>query len=74
MAKGVAIRSPRLQRTLCLPIREERYRQIIDQPQEFRRVLDDCFLRTPELFPPNFAHGYRLKDGSRSQSGIESYR
>lgn len=62
MAKGVAIRSPRLQRTLCLPIREERYRQIIDQPQEFRRVLDDCFLRTPELFPPNFAHGYRLKD------------
>jgi hypothetical protein len=62
MAERMAIRSPRLQRTVCLPIREERYRQIIDQPQEFRRALDDCFRRTPELFPPNFAHGYRLKD------------
>jgi hypothetical protein len=58
-----ATTAPRLHRTLCLPISEERYRQIIDQPQEFRRALDDGFQRMPELFPPNFAHGYALKDG-----------
>src|SRR5512135_2178096 len=62
MAERSATRSPRLQRTLCLPIDEDRYRTVIDRPQEFRRLLDDCFRRMPELFPSSFARGYRLKD------------
>lgn len=62
MAERSATRSPRLQRTLCLPIDDDRYRTVIDRPQEFRRLLDDCFRRMPELFPSNFARGYRLKD------------
>jgi hypothetical protein len=62
MAKGTATRSSRGHRTICLPIAEETYPQIVNDPGEFRRTIDDCFRRMPELFPANFAHGYRLKD------------
>lgn len=62
MAERRATRASRPYRTLCLPIPEELYRRIVDDPQEFRRTLDDCYRRMPELFPPNFAHGYQLKD------------
>jgi len=63
MAEETATRSSRGYRTICLPISESAYARIVDQPAEFRRTLDVCFQRMPELFPANFAHGYRLKDG-----------
>jgi hypothetical protein len=66
MAEGTATRSPRGHRTICLPIAEEAYPQIVDDPSEFRRAIDNWFRRMPELFPANFAHGYRLKDGRSS--------
>lgn len=59
MAGNLATRSSRGHRTICLPIPEETYRQIIDDPRLFRRSLDDCFQRMPELFPRNF-QGYQL--------------
>jgi hypothetical protein len=59
MAESRATRSSRGHRTLCLPIPEETYQQIIDDPHAFRRTLDDCFQRMPELFPRNF-QGYQL--------------
>jgi hypothetical protein len=59
MAGSRATRSSRGHRTLCLPIPEETYQQIIDDPRAFRRTLDDCFQRMPELFPRNF-QGYQL--------------
>jgi hypothetical protein len=62
MTGGTAIRSPRGHRTICLPISEEAYRKIVDDPGEFRAAIDDCYQRTPELFPPNFAGGYQMKD------------
>ncbi|HSB78906.1 MAG TPA: hypothetical protein VLM91_08970 [Candidatus Methylomirabilis sp.] len=62
MAEGTATRSSRRHRTICLPISDEAYPQIVNDPSEFRRTIDDCFRRMPELFPANFAHGYRLKD------------
>jgi hypothetical protein len=62
MAEGTATRSSRRHRTICLPLSEEAYPQIVNDPSEFRRMIDDCFRRMPELFPANFAHGYRLKD------------
>src|SRR5262249_42931271 len=62
MAAESAMRSSRGHRTICLPISEHAYAQIVDDPVEFRRTLNDCFQRMPELFPPNFARGYRLKD------------
>src|SRR5215471_11416480 len=62
MAAECATRSSRGHRTICLPISEHAYAQIVDDPVEFRPVLDDCFQEVPELFPANFPHGYRLKD------------
>jgi hypothetical protein len=66
MAKRNATRSSRLNRTICVPISEERYPQIVNDPQEFRRTLDECFRQMPGLFPENFAEGYQLKDDRRS--------
>ena len=63
MAEALTTRVSRGHRTLCLPISEECYRQIVDHPQEFRRMLDECYQRMPELFPRDFVHGYKLKDG-----------
>src|ERR1700733_234448 len=63
MAELLATRASRGHRTLCLPIAEESYKQIVSSPAAFRRTLDGCFRRDPELFPTNFADGYQLKDG-----------
>lgn len=63
MTESLATRSSRGHRTLCLPFAEEAYLQIIDDPVEFRRAIDDLFQAMPELFPTLFADGYRLKDG-----------
>ena len=62
MAEGLATRSSRGHRTICLPIAEVAYLQAVNDPVEFRRWIDDCFRGTPELFPANFAEGYELKD------------
>jgi len=59
MTELLATHALRGHRTICLPIPEETYRQIIDAPSAFRRALEDCFRRMPELFPPNF-QGYQL--------------
>lgn len=66
MANGIATRSSRGHRTICLPISEEVYQQTVNDPHEFRRAINDCFQRMPELFPKNFAEGYQLKDDRMS--------
>jgi hypothetical protein len=66
MAEGLATRSSRGHRTICLPIAEEAYLQVVHDPVAFRRWIDDRFRETPELFPANFARGYELKDGRTS--------
>src|SRR4051812_27284565 len=66
MAEGSATRSSRGHRSICLPVSEDAYSQAVGEPAEFRRLLDDCFRRAPELFPPGFARGYELKDGRMS--------
>jgi hypothetical protein len=60
MADAIATRSSRGHRTICLPIAEETYRQIVDDPEAFRRTIDDGFRQWPELFPAHFARGYQL--------------
>jgi hypothetical protein len=62
MAEGTVPRSSRGHRTICLPISEEAYQKIVGDPRAFRTAIDDCFRRAPELFPPNFAGGYQMKD------------
>ena len=65
MAEGIATRSSRGHRTICVQIEEEDYLRIIHDPKAFR-PLDDCFRQTSELFPVNFALGYELKDDRMS--------
>jgi len=60
-------KAPRGSRTICLPIDEHQYHQIIAAPSEFRAFLDEQYQRTPELFPPRFVDGYELKDGRTSR-------
>src|SRR3954463_16570463 len=62
MADGTATRSSRGHRTICLPIPEETYQRVVNDPREFRATIDECFRRAPELFPKAFAEGYQLKD------------
>jgi len=54
-------------RTICLPIGEPEYRQIADNSEEFRRLVDHCYQQMPELFPEGFEKGYELKDRRESR-------
>jgi hypothetical protein len=62
MAEGHATWTSRGHRTICLPVSEAAYTRAVDDPAEFRRLLDECFQTMPELFPPDFARSYQLKD------------
>src|SRR3954452_3017632 len=66
MAEGLATRSSRGHRTICLPIAEVAYLQVVNDPVALRRWIDDCFQKAPELFPANLAQGYQVKDCRRS--------
>jgi hypothetical protein len=50
------------QKTICIPCSQEQYEQFVDDPQQFRRFLDQQIEATPELFPPEIRRGYRMKD------------
>src|SRR5947199_8902272 len=71
MAESAATHASRGHRTICLPIPEPTYLRIIDDPRAFRRTIDDCFQRMPELFPRHFlayqlmAHRVSAKQGAR---------
>ena len=54
--------SVRGQKTICIPCSQEQYEQIVDDPEQFRRFLDQQIEATPELFPPEIRRGYRMKD------------
>jgi hypothetical protein len=75
MAEGSAVKPSGSIRTICLPIREEEYRQMVDDPAQFRRFVDSCYECMPELFPENFSQGYELKDGRLSgRTGVRIRR
>lgn len=57
-------------RTICLPITEELYAEIIADPKLFRQWLDRSFQQIPEVFPERFAQGYGMKD--RRASGKQN--
>jgi hypothetical protein len=58
---------PRGSSTICLPIDQQRYTQIIDSAKMFREWIDKAILQHPELFPEAMALGYELKDSYRSK-------
>ena len=66
MAEGSATRSSRGHRTICVPVSEDAYVQAVSDPANFGSCSMSCFRTTPELFPPDFARGYELKDDRMS--------
>jgi hypothetical protein len=48
--------------TICLPVSEEQYGEIVEDAENFREFLDECYQHMPELFPEDFARGYEMKD------------
>jgi hypothetical protein len=65
MADRAATHASRGHRTICLPIPETTYQRVINDTRAFRRTIDDCFQRMPELFPRDFP-GYQLMGHRRS--------
>jgi hypothetical protein len=61
--------------TICLPIGKDDYLALVADPARFRAWLDQCFRSSPELFPKDFADGYRLKDDRTStRTGVRLRR
>ena len=61
----VAQRSPkpvRGHKTICIPCSQQEYERVVDDPEAFRRLLDQQIAATPDLFPPEIRRGYRMKD------------
>ena len=61
----VAVRSSksvRGQKTICIPCSQQQYAQVVNDPEAFRRLLDQQIEAAPELFPPEIRRGYRMKD------------
>jgi hypothetical protein len=52
--------------TICLPVSNDAYPDLVADPRRFRAWLDQAFHDWPELFPGDFARGYRLKDSRAS--------
>ena len=52
----------RRQKTICIPCSQQEYERVVDDPEAFRRLLDQQIAATPALFPPEIRRGYRMKD------------
>lgn len=76
MAQGTTTSSShRNNATIILPIEQEEYEKIVQNPKGFRRWLDQHYKRHPELFPKKFAAGYKLHDTTTSRkTGITTRR
>lgn len=67
MADGAARHAPsRGSRTICLPITEEQYHEVVRDCRRFREWLMECFARAPELFPAGFDGRFEMKDARTS--------
>jgi hypothetical protein len=55
-------RPVRGQKTICIPCSQPQSEQVVDDPEQFRRLRDQPIEATPELFPPEIRRGYRMKD------------
>ena len=61
--------------TICLPVSNGAYHDLVNDLQRFRAWLDGAFRDCPELFPRAFAGGYRLKDARTSvKLGVRTRR
>jgi len=60
----------RSNKTICLPFSQQEYNANVHDPVKFRKCIDDRIESFPELFPPEIANGYQMKDiyNSKKQS------
>ncbi len=63
----------RPQKRITLPIEQERYNEIVDNCQAYRKWLDEMIASHPELFPENIGEGYTLHD-ARGSTKLEKVR
>ena len=54
--------SARGPKTICIPCSQGQYERFVEDPQQFRKFLDQQIEAHPELFPPEIRRGYRMKD------------
>ena len=54
--------SARGPKTICIPCSQGQYERFVEDPQQFRKFLDQQSEAHPELFPPEIRRGYRMKD------------
>src|SRR5262249_41801387 len=47
---------------ICIPCSQQQYEQVVDDHEQFRKLLDRHIDATPELFPSEIRRGYRMKD------------
>jgi hypothetical protein len=62
MGKADKESAHRINRTICLPFSQEKYADNVMDPLNFRKCLDERIQLFPELFPPEIANGYLMKD------------
>lgn len=51
---------PRGHKTICVPLDESGYREIVDDPLLYRSYVDGIYANHPELFPQAMNQGYKL--------------
>ena len=49
----------RKSKRICIPIDEAVYKEICEDPKEFRKYIDLCRVKHPELFPSQMNQGYK---------------
>ena len=62
MEKTDTISATRNNRSICLPISQEVYDTKIMKPVDFRNFINEQINLFPELFPPEIANGFQMKD------------
>jgi hypothetical protein len=62
MGKADRKSAHRNNRTICLPFSQEDYGTNVNSPLNFRKCIDELIRLFPELFPPEIAEGYLMKD------------
>ncbi|MEM7375639.1 MAG: hypothetical protein AAF587_44010 [Bacteroidota bacterium] len=55
-------RQPRGHKTICIPVGESEYKEIVDEAWLYRKWVDDIYGKHPELFPQEMDGGYKLHD------------
>lgn len=49
-------------RIICLPFSQDNYEDVIQNPDDFRKCINQQIDLFPELFPPEITDGFRMKD------------